>query len=110
MNLIQKIINKRLLKLISWLGVLICISMVLINAKGIIKDINNQKIDLTRLEREIGKEITKEITAEASEIKAEYELIEGWNLVAFPIRPVNFNMASGLVLDVAKKGGYVTVV
>ncbi|MBU1085224.1 hypothetical protein KKB06_02650, partial [Patescibacteria group bacterium] len=46
----------------------------------------------------------------ASEIKAEYELIEGWNLVAFPIRPVNFNMASGLVLDVAKKGGYVTVV
>lgn len=47
---------------------------------------------------------------QASEIKAEYELIEGWNLVAFPIRPVNFNMASGLVLDVAKKGGYVTVV
>lgn len=44
------------------------------------------------------------------EIKASYELIEGWNLVALPVRPVNFKTASGLIKDVVKKGGYVTTV
>mgnify|MGYP003992996347 FL=1 len=47
---------------------------------------------------------------EASEIKAVYQLNQGWNLVAFPVKPVNFRNASGLILDVAKKGGYVTTV
>lgn len=47
---------------------------------------------------------------EASEIKAVYQLNQGWSLVAFPVRPVNFRTASGLILDVAKKGGYVTAV
>jgi hypothetical protein len=39
-----------------------------------------------------------------------YNLLEGWNLVAFPMIPQSFKTASELVTDVAKQGGYVTTV
>jgi hypothetical protein len=39
-----------------------------------------------------------------------YHLIEGWNFVSFPLNPASFDTAAGLIIDVAKKGGYVTVV
>ena len=42
--------------------------------------------------------------------KAEYKLLNGWNFIAFPIKPLNFKNASGLMLDIKNKGGYATVV
>jgi hypothetical protein len=42
--------------------------------------------------------------------KAEYRLLNGWNFIAFPIKPLNFKNASGLMLDIKNKGGYATVV
>lgn len=44
----------------------------------------------------------------ASEVT--YDLLEGWNFVAFPLKPINFGTAAELVVDVARKGGYVTTV
>lgn len=44
------------------------------------------------------------------DIKAEFDLIEGWNYIAFPIKPVNFATASDLIKDIVNKGGYVTTV
>ncbi len=42
--------------------------------------------------------------------EASYHLIEGWNFVSFPLRPANFDSAGDLIVDIARKGGYVTVV
>jgi hypothetical protein len=39
-----------------------------------------------------------------------YQLIEGWNLVAFPVKPIEFDTAAGLMADILNKGGYVTTV
>ncbi len=39
-----------------------------------------------------------------------YNLLIGWNLVHFPLKPTEFTTAAGLVETVAKKGGYVTTI
>lgn len=39
-----------------------------------------------------------------------YELINGWNLVAFPIRPDGIHSAADLMVAIAAQGGYVTTV
>ncbi|RMH11072.1 MAG: hypothetical protein D6698_16960 [Gammaproteobacteria bacterium] len=39
-----------------------------------------------------------------------YDLLNGWNLVAFPVAPKRFATASELIKDVAVQGGYVTTV
>ena len=40
----------------------------------------------------------------------QYQLLDGWNLVHFPIQPTNFTTAQQLIIDVARSGGYVTTV
>ncbi len=39
-----------------------------------------------------------------------YELIEGWNFVAFPLKAYNFSDADKLIRDVNRKGGQATTV
>ena len=39
-----------------------------------------------------------------------YPLLEGWNLVHFPIKPDTVSTAAGLVKTIPKAGGYVTTV
>jgi len=46
----------------------------------------------------------------SSDITANYKLLEGWNFVAFPVKPIEFTTAAGLIQDVIKQGGYVTTV
>jgi len=44
------------------------------------------------------------------DIWAKYKLNKGWNFVAFPIKPIGFNTAGGLIEHIGKSGGYVTTV
>jgi len=46
----------------------------------------------------------------SGDIWAKYRLEEGWNFVVFPIKPIGFNTASGLIEHVGRRGGYVTAV
>lgn len=40
----------------------------------------------------------------------EYHLLNGWNLVAFPIETLSFSTAAGLINDIANNGGFVSTV
>lgn len=40
----------------------------------------------------------------------EYNLLNGWNLVAFPVKTLSFNTAAGLINDIANNGGFVSTV
>ena len=43
-------------------------------------------------------------------ISVTYSLLEGWNLVHFPVSTPDFNTATDLVRFIAQKGGYVTTI
>ena len=62
---------------------------------------------------ELEVELPEEAVEQINEIDLEsvnYRLIEGWNLVAFPVKPIEFDTAAGLMTDILNKGGYVTTV
>lgn len=40
----------------------------------------------------------------------EYNLLSGWNLVAFPVKTLSFSTAAGLINDIANNGGFVSTV
>ena len=96
-------------KIIIWvvlLGLVTAGLVVNLGLTGALVVKRQSKVLLDQLEKpELG---VKQVSA--SESEAVYELIEGWNLVSFPVKPVGFNKASDLIVDVAQKGGYVTVV
>lgn len=48
--------------------------------------------------------------ASEASFSATYELLEGWNLVAFPVKPRDFDTAFELMHQLASYGGYVTTV
>ena len=105
----QPVKRNRLKRVLVWLLVIgFLVAGLIVNlglAGGLIIKKQSQTL-LNQLEKpELG---VRQVSA--SENEAVYELIKGWNLVAFTVKPVNFKTASGLIMDVAKKGGYVTVV
>jgi len=56
-----------------------------------------------------GKAIVAE-EAEVAEAEVSYELLEGWNLVAFPFSPLTVKSAALLIEDVRQQGGTVSAV
>jgi len=68
------------------------------------------KIDKGEIPESIREMIANRETEAGGDIWAKYKLKKGWNFVAFPIKPIGFDRASGLMRHVGKKGGYVTTV
>lgn len=60
--------------------------------------------------------VDKGVSVEAKELyvssdkEVTYELIEGWNFIALPLLPTNFDNAAGLIREVVRQGGQVTTV
>jgi len=72
--------------------------------KKIIRDIDKQTLISQKTSPQIAQNDI------VGDINASYDLLEGWNYIAFPIKPINFTTASGLIKDIINKGGYVTTV
>ena len=71
------------------------------------------KLQSLSIEATLGTSLTTLPTPESKsqDLKTtQYELLEGWNFVAFPFRPLSFTTAAGLVSDIANNGGFVTTV
>ena len=59
----------------------------------------------------LGDELVNQVGAAAMGTEQiSYDLVEGWNFIAFPMQPITVRTAAELIKDVGDAGGYVTLV
>lgn len=59
----------------------------------------------------LGEDFVKRAGASSGQsVTVTYNLVEGWNFIAFPMEPITVKSAAEVIKDVADAGGYVTMI